>query len=32
MVMQYLSTVAIRSNTKTWLKTIFIIQSDILEK
>ena len=31
MVMQCLSTVAIRSNPKTWPKTIFIFQGDVLE-
>lgn len=31
MAMQYLPTVAMRSNPKTWLKTIFIIQRKVLE-
>ena len=31
MAMQYLPTVAMRSNPKTWLKTIFIIQRNVLE-
>ena len=31
MAMQYLPTVAMRSNPKTWQKTIFIIQRKVLE-
>ena len=31
MAMQYLPTVAMRSNPKTWLKKIFIIQRKVLE-